>query len=205
MSKTHAIFVCAALGAFVLGAGAARAVGPTHITVGGASNPLQSVDVSCVNDTLEQAQICTTSGQCAAVRHSCFPYACAASVGTCTSSCAADSDCATGATCRISRGAGKQTGACVAHGDPEREAPRCSGSAPELLIEGDGTNRSCAPYRCDRAMHACMRTCERDDDCVGGTHCFPNAAVHPTGNACAKDPPRPPPTPPKWPPIPPTH
>ncbi len=93
---------------------------------------------------------CDSDGSCDLTRvisSSCAPYACGATA--CKSECESSTDCARGAFCD------SRTKTCL--------VPGCD-SAGKLLINEDGTETDCAPYRCTEG--ACQPACSSIADCI---------------------------------------
>ena len=86
----------------------------------------------------------------------CFPFACDSDeTGFCGGSCTTDAQCATGAVCNT------HTGTCAPSGSI------CVDSFS--LVESDGNQIDCSPYRCDAGT--CRDSCDADIDCSGSFRC----------------------------------
>jgi MYXO-CTERM domain-containing protein len=110
-------------------------------------------DAGCASGNDVAAAKCNGSGACpAAVTHKCSPYACGAAA--CKDACRVDDECDTGFHCEA------RTGQCL---------PGAFCIDDRTLSSADGTQRSCAPFRC--AAAACVSSCTSSDDCLGGYAC----------------------------------
>lgn len=98
---------------------------------------------------------CRSPHDCEDVAYPCAPFGCDAAGKTCATSCEADVDCAAGAKCNVA------ASACVFVG--------YSCHDPFTVIGTDGTESSCAPYRC--VAGACRNGCSVDADCAPGHAC----------------------------------
>ncbi|MFI5300798.1 MAG: hypothetical protein ACHREM_22165, partial [Polyangiales bacterium] len=101
----------------------------------------------------------------------CVPYTCESA--TCATSCAADTDCATGYTCDAA------TSTCV-------QGATCSADRTTSTAR-DGTVSPCSTYLCDLLSGSCGSTCALVTDCAAGFTCDSTgkcvATVAPNTNA----------------------
>jgi hypothetical protein len=110
----------------------------------------------CEVATYVPAPTCDGKGSCAAgTATTCSPYACGG--GGCLTSCATDTDCASGFTCAAA--------ACV----PKDTSATCSGDGLSSIAK-DGTKKDCTPYRCG-SDGKCPLGCATSDDCAPGATC----------------------------------
>jgi MYXO-CTERM domain-containing protein len=106
---------------------------------------------SCTDGTETQSR-CNGSGACVPTPRPCAPYLCGSD--TCLTSCKTGDDCRPGIPCK--------DGSCV-----PGLAATCSANG--VLVAVDGTEKSCAPYRCTDG--ACGTSCTLDTECASGAKC----------------------------------
>lgn len=92
-------------------------------------------------------------------QHSCAPYACEASGGSCKTVCASNADCSAGFACL--------NGQC---GSISYYCADFSTSAGT-----DGSRFDCAPYACQSGQ--CLKRCATTNDCVAGSVCDVGAGL----------------------------
>jgi hypothetical protein len=114
---------------------------------------------SCTDGTETQSR-CNGSGMCVPTPQPCAPYVCGGD--TCKTSCKDSDDCRGGAPCK--------DGTCV-----PGVGSTCN--ADGELVTVDGTEKSCAPYRCEGG--ACTAVCTLDTECARGATCNGGKCVAP--------------------------
>jgi MYXO-CTERM domain-containing protein len=120
-------------------------------------------------------QKCDGSGECLTTTQSCAPFGCDAT--GCRTTCATDTDCATGNRCAAP--------SCV----PITSGAKCID--PLTSQDSSGKNTPCSPYKCD-SDGACKKICtDSAGDCAPGflcnattKTCDPPAAVTDEGGGC---------------------
>ncbi len=141
--------------------------------------------------------VCTLVPAGGAGSPSCAPYACSGADNACPTTCAADTDCASGDYCNASgacAGQRAQGSPCVAGAEClsgfcvdgvccdaacTGECEACTGALKGGGADGtcgavsDGTDPDgdCAPFVCSGG--SCLSTCATDVDCAAGLACFP--------------------------------
>ena len=102
---------------------------------------------------------CDGKGACpAVVTATCEAYTCSDDGARCRTSCAKESDCASGFYCQVDK--------CV------KRAAACSQDNASSIPNG-GTAVPCAPYRCVESG-ACGSSCHTSDECAAGFVCDPS-------------------------------
>jgi hypothetical protein len=120
---------------------------------------------TCASGKATAASTCDGAGTCkAGATTNCGAFVCGDK--GCKTTCASDSDCATGYGCDSS------TGNC---------SPKTSTCSPDgtQSIPADKTQppKACDPYRCDPSTGNCYGTCSGSDQCAAGKVCDGTACV----------------------------
>jgi len=104
---------------------------------------------------------CDGYGACQEATTPCSPWACDSSTRACKKSCATADDCAPGARCNV------QTSQCAAQGSSCKD--------DFTVLNADGTETGCSPYRCQTG--ACRDSCTTSNDCASGFICTNDRCV----------------------------
>jgi hypothetical protein len=113
-------------------------------------------DATCA-DGVQSSGLCGAEGLCEDGQLECGDYTCDGEGALCRTTCETDEDCAGDAICRVN-------GECAVV-----EAAQCKADSTTVLINPDGSETDCAPFRC--ASAACITRCESIDDCAEGSVC----------------------------------